>query len=266
MRSTSPIWTCDDARAGQLTPFDGELFLPTYRPMACGEWELRLSGPGFVPGYWSEPRLVAGMAALVRGHDAWMSLTPFEFESQEIGIRFAHGHVLICGLGMGWAAAACAALPAVESVTVVERDPAVIALNASLEPFAQLPEAARARLRLIEANAFDYVPDRAVDLLMPDIWLPLVADDRFDEVRRMPATRIASAAYFWGQEMELARRAAAAGRRLDAAGIEATVGETGLPLIGPTYPGYADKVAAAARRWMRDRWLPGTPPEEERGA
>jgi hypothetical protein len=235
--------------------------------MACGEWEVRISGLGFVPGYWSEPRLAAGMAALVRGHDTWMSLTPFEYESQEIGIRFARGHVLICGLGMGWAAAACAALPAVLAVTVVEKDPAVIALNASLDPFAQLPDTARAKLRLIEADAFDYVPDFAVDLLMPDIWLPLVADDRFDEVRRMPASAMASAIYFWGQEMELARRAVAAGRALDAAGIAATVAETGLPLIGATYPGYADKVAAAARRWMRDRWLYGaaSPGQAEAG-
>ena len=228
--------------------------------MVCGEWELRISSLGFVRGYWSEPSLAAGMAALVRGHDTWMSLTPFEYESQEIGIRFAHGHVLICGLGMGWAAAACAALPAVGAVTVVEKDPAVIALNASLDPFAQLPDAARAKLRLIEADAFDHVPDFAVDLLMPDIWLPLVADDRFDEVRRMPASATAAAIYFWGQEMELARHAVAAGRALDTAGIAATAAETGLPLIGPTYPGYADKVTAAARRWMRDRWLDGAPP------
>ena len=235
--------------------------------MACGEWELRISGLGFAPGYWSEARPVAGMAALVRGHDAWMSLTPFEVESQEIGIRFAHGHVLIFELGMGWAAAACAALPAVRAVTVVERDPEVIALNASLDPFARLPDAARAKLRLIEADAFDYVSDRPVDLLMPDIWLPLVADDRFAEVRRMPASADAAAIYFWGQEMEIARHAVAAGRALDAAGIEATVAETGLPLIGPSSPGYAEKLAAAAHRWMRDRWLQGAPPpgQEEAG-
>lgn len=228
--------------------------------MACGDWELRIAGLVFVPGYWSEGRLVAGMAALVRNNDSWMSLTPFEYESQEIGIRFAHGHVLICGLGMGWAAAACAALPAVRAVTVVEKDPEVIALNASLDPFAQLPDAARAKLRLIEADAFDYVPDRAVDLLMPDIWLPLVANDRIDEVRRMPASAVAAAIYFWGQEMELARRTVSAGRTLDAGGIEATVAEAGLPLIGPSYPGYADKVKAAARRWMRGRWLHDAPP------
>jgi hypothetical protein len=60
--------------------------------------------------------------------------------------------------------------------------------------------------------------------------------------------------------MELARRTVSAGRTLDAGGIEATVAETGLPLIGPSYPGYADKVKAAARRWMRGRWLHGAPP------
>jgi hypothetical protein len=149
-------------------------------------------------------------------------------------------------------------IPGVEAVTVVERDRDVLALHAALDLFAQLPEAARARLRVIEGDALDFVPAVPVDLLMPDIWQPLVSDGRLDEVRRMQANVAAGSVYFWGQELELARRAVAAGRALDAAGIAATVAETGLPLLGPDLPFYADKVALVARRWMRGRWLPGS--------
>jgi spermidine synthase len=215
---------------------------------------------GFMPGYWSGPGIVRDVPILLRGRDAWMSISPLEFESQEIGIRFARGHVLVFGLGMGWAAAAAAANPAVAAITIVEADCDVIALHHALDPFAQLPAAARAKLRLIQGDAFTYLPDAPVDLLMPDIWLPLVSDGRVDEVRRMQANIGAAAIYFWGQELELARHAVAAGSALDDAGIAATIAATGLPLIGSDFSGYAVKVAAAARQWMRERWLPGHEP------
>ena len=239
------------------------LFVPNYRPLVCGEWELCIVGLHHCPGYWSGVVLVPNMAALVRGNQCWMSMTPFEFESQEIGVRLARGHVLIFGLGMGWAAAACAMVPDVTAVTVVEKDPEVLALHRELDLFAQLPETGRAKLRLFGGDAFDYRPDRPVDLLMPDIWLPLLHDTRLEEVRGMQARARASAVYFWGQEMEIARHAVAAGRALDEAGIEATIAATGLPLVGPEMPGYADKLDAAARRWMRGRWLPGSAPPPE---
>ena len=238
----------------------GNLFIPRYRPMAQGDWELRIMEWGFAPGYWTDSAPVSGLPVLLRGRDTWMSLTQLEFESQGIGIRLARGHVLIFGLGLGWAAAATAAMPAVSAVTVVEYEPDVLELHAALDPFAQLPPAARAKLRVVEGNAFEFVPERPVDLLMPDIWRPLVSDGRVDEVRRMQANVGADAIYFWGQELEIARHAVAAGRGLDDDGIAATVAGFGLPLIGLDSPTYAEKVAAAARRWMRGRWLPGSTP------
>ena len=243
-----------------LQPGNG-LFIPRYRPIARGDWELRFLSLGVAPGYWSDPVPVAGMPALVRGGETWMSISPLEVESQEIGIRSARGDVLILGLGMGWAAAATAAMPEVISVTVVEKDPDVLAINAALDPFCGLSEPMRAKLHVTEGDAFAYRPDRPVDLLMPDIWRPLVSDGRIDEVRRMQGHAGAAGIYFWGQELEIARHAVAAGRPLDDAGIAATVGDFGLPLIGLDYPGYAAKLGAATRRWMRGRWLPDpTPP------
>jgi len=240
-------------------PYEGNLFIPRYRPVASGDWQLRIMPFGHVPGYWSGPRPVYDMAVLIRDGESWMSTTPLEVESQEIGLRLARGRVLIFGLGMGWAAAACACLPAVTAVTVVERDPDVLALHAELDLFSQLPEAGRAKLAVVAGDALDYRPDRPVDLLMPDIWLPLVSDERLAEVGRMQSNVSADAIYFWGQELEIARHAAAAGRAIDRAGVAATIAETGLPLIGPEYPGYPDKIVAAARRWMKGRWLGETP-------
>jgi hypothetical protein len=235
--------------------FAGPLFVPAYRPLACGRWEVRIMGLGIAPGYWSGPRPTRDMPALLRDGDTWMSITPLEYESQEIGIRAASGHVLIFGLGLGWAAAATCCIPAVRRVTVVEQDADVIALHEQLGVFDQLPEEARAKLAIEPGDAYAYRPAEPVDLLMPDIWLPLVGGDRVGEVRRMQANVAAGAIYFWGQELEIARHAVAAGRTLDAGGIAATVAAFDLPLLIPDEADYGRRVEAAAAQWMRGRWL-----------
>jgi len=241
-------------------PMQEALFIPRYRPARAGDWDVQIIGMNFLPGYWSGTALVRDTPILLRGSVPWMSISPQEIESQEIGIRLARGHVLIFGLGMGWAAAAAAANPAVAAVTIVERDPDVIALHRTLDPFAQLPASARGKLRLIESDAFAYAPDRPVDLLMPDIWQPMVSDGRLDEVRCMQENVGAASIYFWGQELEIVRHAVAAERAIDDDGIAATIAEIGLPLIGSDFPGYAQKSEAAARQWMCGRWLQGPPP------
>ncbi|MEZ0243364.1 MAG: hypothetical protein ACAH11_08325 [Sphingomonas sp.] len=241
-----------------IQTYSTDLFVPEYRPMTSGDWELKIAGMVPSQGYWSPGALVVGLPVLERHGAVWMSLTPMEVQSAEIGIRLAHGHVLIMGLGLGWAAAATAMRDTVSAVTVVERDPDVLALHRELDLFAQLPEAARAKLRLIEGDAFAYTPGAPVDLLMPDIWLPLVNDRRIDEVREMQVNVDAASVYFWGQELEIARHARKAGRALDADGVAATIASFGLPLIGPEWPDYPRLVEQAAARWMRDKWLSAT--------
>ena len=238
-----------------ITSYATDLFIPQYRPLTSGDWELRVGGAVLSQGYWSPATLVTGLPALSRRGEVWMSLTPMEIESARIGIGLSKGHVLIMGLGMGWAAAATAMRDAVTAVTVVEADPDVIALHRELDLFAQLPEAARARLRIVQGDAYSYTPDAPVDLLMPDIWLPLINDRRVDEVREMQVNVGAAAVYFWGQELEIARHARRAGRDIDAAGIAATIADFGLPLIGPEWPDYPALTRAAADRWMRGRWF-----------
>ncbi len=240
--------------------FQYDLLIPTYRPLRSGDWEIRIGQAVLCPGYWSGVSLVTGMAALIRKGSTWMSMSPMELESQEIGVRLAEGRVVIFGLGMGWSAAVSALSDRVSSVTVVELDSDVLELHRELDIFAQLPDQARAKIRLVQGNAYDWRPDEPVDLLMPDIWLPLVSDDRIAEVRRMQANVQAKAIYFWGQEMEIARHAVAAGRELNAAGIAATLVDFGLPLIGLDDPDYPEKLKRAALRRMGGRWLPGSSP------
>jgi len=246
------------ATLSDLQPYETDWFLPEYRPMRSGAWEIRVDNGVLAQGYWSGAQLVGTLPALLRGGDVWMSLTPVEMESQAIGLALAQGHVAIMGLGMGWAAMAAALRDEVTRVTVVERDDDVLAIHRELNLFTQLPEAARAKLEIVQADALEWRPDVPVDLLMPDIWLPLVSDGRVEEVRRMQANVQAGAIYFWGQELEIARHARAAGRTLYEDGIAATIKDFALPLIGPDYPDHSAIVAIAAQRWMRGRWLPGT--------
>jgi hypothetical protein len=244
------------AGADPMLGLGTELFEDLYRPVTHGRWSLHAPAMVLTRGYWSPPALVTSLRGLTRDGETWMSISPMELESQATGVQHAHGHVAVFGLGMGWAAAASALRENVAAVTVVERDPEVIALHRDLDLFGRLPGGVGAKVRIVSGDALEWRPEAPVDLLMADIWLPLVSDGRVEEVRQMQANVAADAVYFWGQEMEIARHARAAGRAIDAEGIRATVAEFGLPLIGPELPGYAECVSAAAAAWMRDRWLP----------
>ncbi len=234
-----------------------------YRPMEHGGWTVRRWGNDIpLRGYWSPARPVSGVISLDRGSDTWMSLMPSEIESQQIGVDCARGHVAVFGLGLGWSTALCALKDEVEAVTVVERDRELLALHRELGLFDRLPGGAGAKVRIVESDAFAWDPDRAVDLLMADIWLPIIGGDRVAEVRRMQANVGAARIYFWGQELEIARHAVAAGRRrLDDVEIADTVREFGLPLAGLDSPGYSDRLRYAVEQWMGDNWLSENRPE-----
>ncbi|HQV03286.1 MULTISPECIES: hypothetical protein [unclassified Novosphingobium] len=241
----------------------GELPSPAlkrlYRPQAARDWALTIEPMVFSPGYWGAAQLVEELVVLRRGDDVWMSLAPLELESEAIGIAAASGHVVVMGLGLGWAAAECALRNEVDAVTVVEADSAVIALHRDLNLFARLPDRCGDKVRIVPHDAMTWQADRAIDIMIADIWLPLIGDsDRAADVRQMQANVAARAVYFWGQELELARQAVARGLAIDQAGIAAVAESWGLPLVGPNTPDYATRTRAAAQAWMRGRWLTGT--------
>lgn len=235
-------------------------FVALYRPLAAGEWELARVPYEDIPchGYWSPPQAVSGLLLLTRQGETWMSLMPVETESMQLAAECAQGEVVIFGLGMGWLAALCAARREVSRVTVVEIDRALIEFHRELALFERLPDGVGGKVRIVAGDAHDWHADASVDLLLIDIWQPLVGADRLAEVRRMHARVASRAIHFWGQELEIARHAAAAGRPLDEAGIAATVADLGLPLAGPALPGYAARLRGAAANWLDGHWFPGT--------
>lgn len=237
------------------------LFIPHYAAMEIGPWRIQKAGMVLCKGYWSPAMAVTDMAALLRLRpdgvtETWMSMTPMEIESQELGCLHAAGHVVIMGMGMGWCAAATALNPAVTAVTVVELSTDVLEMIAALKVLEQLPDDARAKIRIVNASAYDYVPDLPVDLLMPDIWQPLMNDGRVEEVRRMAENCRPQQIYFWGQEMEIARHARLWGLPLTWDGVRETVARLHLPLLLPPVADYPDRIRRAAENWMGNRWFP----------
>jgi hypothetical protein len=247
-----------------LGQFTTSLWLPHYRAGAWGEWSLRIAFLAAGRGYWGQTYATLGSAVLsgpVRDGDAtWMSIVPMEIESQEIGIAAARGHTVVLGLGMGWAAANVALNPKVNRVTVVERDADVIALIAEQGVFGQLPSTARDKIAIVNADAFDWRPDAAVDSLQADIWAKVVEPGKWDDVHRLQANIGATSLYFWGQEMELfrlaCREAGAIPTDLSDADIGRLAAQTGLPLVQSQEPGLAARITAGAPWWTpnTDGW------------
>ncbi|MEO9133070.1 MAG: hypothetical protein ABI240_17930, partial [Sphingomonas sp.] len=164
--------------AASFGSFQTNLWRPRYQVGQWGEWSMRVTLTAGARGYWGQTYPIFETPVLMGpsrdGIDTWMSIVPMEVESQEIGIAAAHGHTVVLGLGMGWCAANVALNPAVTRVTVVERDADVIALIGELGIFEQLPAEARAKIDMVQADAFDWAPDTCVDSLQADIWAKVV--------------------------------------------------------------------------------------------
>lgn len=127
----------------------------------------------------------------------WMAVKPNEIATMKEPIAEAYGHVVAFGLGLGYFAFHAARKPTVSKVTVVERDPSVIAL---FEEFLlpQFPN--QEKIEVIEDDAFDYARNRLLkanpDFVFTDLWhdqsdgLPLYLQMRKVE-RLTPGARFA---------------------------------------------------------------------------
>jgi hypothetical protein len=248
-----------------------EAFIPAYRLGESGRWRLNPGGALVHDyGYHSGPCLLAMLPSLSRkaasaGDDdgpweTWMSITPLEVESQELGYRHAFGHTVVMGLGMGWVAANCALNPCVSRVTVVERDAQVIRLIEDSGAFDALPDAARRKLHIVAADALEWRPgpQGPVDFLYADIWLQLAEPQALADVRRMQANVQARQVYYWGQEIALhaAMARLARDRPPVAADLRRAIDQViGLPLLVPPEGDYAALVQAVIHH-RRQRRLP----------
>jgi hypothetical protein len=251
--------------------FSTDLFMPDYTPGTTGRWRMQSGGFVLDHGYHSGTCATFGMHVLLRNRDdnehtwdTWMSLSPHEIESQELGCRHAYGHTAVMGLGMGWAALNIALRPQVRRVSVIERDPEVIALFTRSGALASVPAEAAAKIHIVQADAMAWRPDTPVDFVHADIWRTLAEPQALDDVRRMQANVQAACIYFWGQELlihELAAQSAQEGSDPDrwAEAVRLCIAERiALPLLSPAgldYPAFIAHVAAQRRA----RWPQGIP-------
>ena len=115
---------------------------------------------------------------LYHGGEVVMSDTPDERRDHYGLFHAATGHVLIHGLGLGCALAVVLTREDVESVTVIERSPDVIALVD--------PSFADPRLRIIQADAYTWKPPRGerYGAVWHDIW-PNICADNLDGMKRL---------------------------------------------------------------------------------
>ena len=239
MDDTPPIESIAESIATTLgTPqFRTDLYIPQYPSGEIGPWRVTQCSLHLGRGYWGESYLVTEMPALLRrgdrGWQTWMSMSPYELESQELGCRYAYGHTVAMGLGMGWIAINAALNRGVDKVTVVERDPDVIALIEQSGVLQRAPADAGRKIAIVQADALEWQATEPVDFLYADIWLHLAEPGTLEQVRRMQANVGAETIYFWGQEMVI-RDLASPEAIADRATLDRVIRQRiGLPLLAP---------------------------------
>lgn len=148
--------------------YRNECYLP-YRGVIAGDMTLFPDMTDIPPlGFFTER---FDFPAVLEDGNEWMTLTPVDLDTCEEAIAKAHGRVVTFGLGLGYYAYMAARKAEVESVTVVERSPAVIALfKKHLLPQMECRE----KIRIVEADAFEYakhiMPCEQFDYAFVDTW------------------------------------------------------------------------------------------------
>ena len=109
--------------------------------------------------------------AVLEGGREWMTVTPNEIATMEEAVQHARGHVVAMGLGLGYFAFRASEKPEVSRVTVVERDPDVIALFKE-EVLPQFPNGAKIVVEQEDAFAFaeKRLPSLGADFVFVDLW------------------------------------------------------------------------------------------------
>lgn len=190
--------------------YETKHFMPDYKPGEYGDWRLSIMGLGHDYGYTTGVWMVANVPILSRRNknlkhewESWMSLTPHEIESQELGVKYGFGHVVVMGLGLGWLAANAALNPKVTKVTIIELDPSVIELFNNLGSLKGLSDDIKNKITIICADALKWKSEINVDFLYVDIWKNLNEDSALNDVRIIQNNLNATVIYYWGQELTI---------------------------------------------------------------
>jgi hypothetical protein len=174
-----------------------EVRVPSYRPGRVGRWELKHQLQSVIRGYFRGLQTATENYLLTRGDRVWMSLSPVEIESLAPHIPHMRGHVVVAGLGMGLALYNSLLRPAVRRVTVLERDPEVIALFETIKG-PKWPSPDRFAIEVVDARAWR--SPEPVDYLYADIWDKLGAPEAAADTRAMCRNMRPKSAGYWGME------------------------------------------------------------------
>ena len=156
-----------DARCGAVG-IQNEVY-PAFRAAICGDMEVSADLCEIPPlGFFRDP---FPFLAVTENGNEWMTLTPADTVTSRVPLAAARGKVLTFGLGLGYYAFHAANKPSVESVTVIEKNPDVIALfREHLLPL--FPQ--KDKIRIVEADAFSYAehtaPHEGYDVAFVDTW------------------------------------------------------------------------------------------------
>lgn len=107
--------------------------------------------------------------AVLKDDEIWMSVIPHEINTMKKPIENAHGDVLVLGLGLGYFVFNILNKNNVKSVTVIEKDPDIIAMfNQCILP--KFPH--KEKLSIILADGIEFLRNtpRKFDYVFNDIW------------------------------------------------------------------------------------------------
>lgn len=173
-----------DADRYRSNPYYRNIKIPEIK---AGKWELkREKYPAYrgviandmilLPGFREIPPLgffkeEFEFPAVLEDGNEWMTLTPVDLDTSDEAIERAHGRVVTFGLGLGYYAYMVSEKQSVESITVVEKSPDVIALfKQYILPQFSHPE----KVNIVNADAFEYaesvMPSERFDVAFVDTW------------------------------------------------------------------------------------------------
>lgn len=95
----------------------------------------------------------------------WMSMTPMEFFTLRCGTRFAKGHTIVAGLGLGHQLIECSKRKKVKKLTLVEIEQELVDwLFPHIEPHLEMD------VDVIVDNAYHVIPKMEADAALIDIY------------------------------------------------------------------------------------------------
>jgi hypothetical protein len=95
----------------------------------------------------------------------WMSTTPMELLTLRLGTRFAKGHTIVAGLGLGHQLIECAKRKQVKKLTLVEISQELVDwVMPALKPHLEMD------VEVVVGNAYEVIPDMTADAALIDIF------------------------------------------------------------------------------------------------